>query len=446
MSIKIRKSIIIFTVPFILVLLGVIFLILIFPPSGPVVANTPPTAPIVFITPTPAYDDDTLICSILFPSSDPDNDSISYTYIWVLNGTLTDIITDTVQANETMPNDVWQCYVTPFDGMNVGKNGTDTVVIEKRLPIEPSNTPPTAPVVSINPNPAYTNMSLFCNITTPSTDEDNDTIVYHYEWFVNGSVTGFTGPNLSSIHTYANDEWTCVVTPFDGQNYGPSGNDVIIIQNDGIPTPKNTPPTIPVVIISPDPAYSNDTLSCTISVPSNDSDNDTIIYLYEWYLNDNLTNLTGSTVFSNQTSVGDIWKCVVTPYDGIDYGFSADYTSIIHVVASGTYSLSPIIAYSCALGLYDISYSSFTFIDTGTTLTVQPLMNNGGYMIGASAAHGIINAIFVYPGGPTGCTETYTLVGDFITEDIWQATFTILFSNNCMGCLNVEWLITGTRI
>ncbi len=440
---QIRSSVLVSFSILLIILLGTIFILISLPLKEPETINVPPTAPVVFITPNPTYDNDTLICSIIIPSTDPDNDSISYTFTWVLNGSETDIITNTVPSIETSPNDVWQCFVTPFDGTDPGEVGSDTVVIQERTPIKAVNTPPTAPEVFIVPEPAYSNMSLFCNITTPSIDLDNDTITYFYEWFLNGSPSGFTGANLTSFHTHTHDEWTCVVTPFDGQNYGPSSSDVIIIQDDGIPTPENNPPTAPVVIISPDPAYSNNTLTCTILFPSTDIDNDSISYIYEWYLNGNLTNITGTNVLPNRTSVMDQWKCVVTPYDGIAYGSSGNYTVLIKVVVSGAYSLNPIISYICAFGVYSIFYSSFTFVDTGTTLTVQPLMNDGGYMTGLSASNGIIDVSFTYAGS---CTDIYTLVGTFIDEDTWQATFTVSFTGMCYDCFSHQWILTGSRV
>jgi hypothetical protein len=198
------------------------------------------------------------------------------------------------------------------------------------------------------------------------------------------------------------------------------------------------------VIIDPDPAYSNSSLTCSILVPSTDADNDTIIYIYEWFQNGSPTSETGEFLASNQTEVGDEWKCVVTPYDGIEYGDSGNDTIIIQVEASGTYSLSPIISYYCAFGSVDLSYSSFTFIDTGTALTIQPMMNGGGYMVGSTAIYGIIDTSFVYYGG---CDEIYTLVGAFIDEDTWLATFTVSFSGGlCFDCSYTSWEVTGSRV
>jgi hypothetical protein len=406
--------------------------------------NSPPTAPVVLINPSPTYSDDLLTCIIIIPSTDVENDTITYKYKWFRNGSATNLETNTVPGLETQIGDIWQCFVTPFDGTEFGISGSDTTIIQHREPSEPTNTPPSAPEVAIEPDPAYSNNTLTCTIIIPSTDSENDSVTYYYEWFRNKSATGFTGVNLSSIHTKSGDEWKCIVTPYDGSDYGLAGNDSIVIQDDGIPIPENTPPIAPEVIIEPDPAYNNNTLTCTILVPSTDADNDSIIYIYEWFQNGSPTSETGESITSNQTEVGDEWKCIVTPYDGIEYGDSGNDTIIIQVEASGTYSLSPIITYNCAFGLVDLSYSSFTFIDTATTLTVQPMMNGGGYMIGSTASSSIIDTVFVYYGG---CDEIYTLVGTFIDEDTWQATFTVSFSGfSCFDCTFNSWSITGTRV
>ncbi len=406
--------------------------------------NSSPTTPVVLISPSPTYSDDLLTCNIVIPSTDAENDTITYIHRWTQNGTTTNIETNTVQSFETQVGDIWQCFVTPFDGSDHGFSGSDTTIIQKKETSEPENTPPTAPEVIIQPDPAYSNNTLMCIIINPSTDTENDSITYHYEWFRNGSTTGFKGANLSFIHTKIGDEWKCVVTPYDGSEYGPSQNDIIVIHDDGIPIPENTPPTAPEVIIEPDPVYSNNTLMCTIINPSTDADNDSITYVYEWFQNGNPTSETGESVTSNQTVIGDEWKCIVTPFDGIEYGPSGNDTIIIQVESSGTYSLSPIITYNCAFGLVNILLSSLTFVDTGIILTVQPMMNNGGYMTGSTASNGIINVLFFYPGG---CDETYTLIGNFIDEETWQATFTISFIGmTCFDCTFVSWVVTGTRV
>jgi hypothetical protein len=405
--------------------------------------NTPPTAPIVLISPSPAYCDSNLTCIIVIPSIDAENDTITYSYEWKRNGTPTDLETATVPTANTVCGEIWQCFVTPFDGKEYGDVGSDTIRIQIQEHTEPENTPPSAPEVTIVPNPAYSNNTLMCTITSPSMDAENDSITYSYDWLRNQTATGFTGTNLSSIHTKTGEEWTCIVTPYDGKEYGPTGNASIIISDDGIPIPNNNPPTAPEVNIEPESAYSNSTLTCTILVTSTDLDNDSISYIYEWYQNGNLTNETGNTITANKTQVGDEWKCVVTPFDGIEYGSSGNDTIRIQVEASGTYSLNPQISFTCAYGMVTLSYTSFTFIDTGTILTVQPLMNNGGYMTGATASYGNIDVTFDYPGL---CTEIYTLSGSFTDENTWEAIFRVYFTGQCLDCYTIQWTVVGTRV
>ena len=55
--------------------------------SGLIVANTLPTAPSVSISPSsPIADQDDLVCTISSQSSDADNDGITYSFAWTVDG------------------------------------------------------------------------------------------------------------------------------------------------------------------------------------------------------------------------------------------------------------------------------------------------------------------------------------------------------------------------
>jgi hypothetical protein len=102
----------------------------------------------------------------------------------------------------------------------------------------------------------------------------------------------------------------------------------------------NTPPTAPVVDVTPNLPLTADNLVCTVTTPSTDADNDPVTYKYEWYKNDILqeaetTNTTGlaDTVSSTLTNEGETWKCVVTPNDGTAEGPSGE-DQVTIVVAS----------------------------------------------------------------------------------------------------------------
>lgn len=109
---------------------------------------------------------------------------------------------------------------------------------------------------------------------------------------------------------------------------------------------------------------------------------------------------------------------------------------------SGSYTISPIVSYSCALDMVVLYYDALTFIDNGTTLIVEPLMDNGCYLTGVSAADGFINVSCIYPGG---CDETFSLEGCFTDDDTWEGALTVTFSGICFDCSNMQWNITGTR-
>ena len=94
------------------------------------IANRAPSAPVVSITPTnPIGGQDDITCSITTASADLDGHSISYTYSWDVDGTSTSYTTDTIPGADTNPSEEWLCTVTPFDGIDNGNAGTNTVII-----------------------------------------------------------------------------------------------------------------------------------------------------------------------------------------------------------------------------------------------------------------------------------------------------------------------------
>jgi hypothetical protein len=107
------------------------------------------------------------------------------------------------------------------------------------------NALPTSPIVVITPRNPNTNDNLLCSFINESYDPDNDVINYTYNWFLDG-IQQFEYTNLRNIPALAtskDEHWKCVVTPFDGIDFGPSGSTEIII--------RNSPPVL--TILSPDP-------------------------------------------------------------------------------------------------------------------------------------------------------------------------------------------------
>jgi len=102
------------------------------------ISNTPPGAPAVDLTPDDAEPADDLDCDITADSYDEDGDSITYTYAWTRNGTVTSYTTASLSYTNTSDGDTWACYATPDDGDDLGPAGYDLVsVVDRTAPDRP---------------------------------------------------------------------------------------------------------------------------------------------------------------------------------------------------------------------------------------------------------------------------------------------------------------------
>jgi hypothetical protein len=100
--------------------------------AGPVtVLNTPPTAPTVSID-----DTDGLICVIDIDATDADEDAVSYTVYWDVDGVSYSGTETTTELGDTVPDaaleveQTWACTVVPNDGEEDGDSGSASILIE----------------------------------------------------------------------------------------------------------------------------------------------------------------------------------------------------------------------------------------------------------------------------------------------------------------------------
>jgi len=89
---------------------------------------------------------------------------------------------------------------------------------------EPPNNPPTMPTIEIRPEIPVTGDDLLCFMTELSTDPDGDSVSYQYIWTNNGVTTAYDGDTLPASFTEYEHEYTCMVTPTDGQDPTRSGS------------------------------------------------------------------------------------------------------------------------------------------------------------------------------------------------------------------------------
>jgi hypothetical protein len=174
-----------------------------------------------------------LLCTIDTESTDDDDDAISYTFEWDVNGLAHTGTTTTIETDDTIPDgeffagETWTCSVTPNDGDDDGDSASASYTI---------NTAPEAPEISIDPEePVAGADDLTCLVDLDSTDADGDDVTYTFEWEVDGeaytdaTTTNETGDTAPAEDTTADEEWTCTVTPNDGAEDGNSSETSVTV-------------------------------------------------------------------------------------------------------------------------------------------------------------------------------------------------------------------------
>ena len=192
--------------------------------------NSPPTQPIVSLVPDEPLSSSTLEVHIDTPSTDPDGDTVFYTYAWFVNGSLLahETTSSLAPSNFARDNTV-EASVTPSDGMNDGLSGSTGAVMI-------GNAPPSPPEALLTPMAPSTIDTLVCELATRSTDPDGDSVLYRVRWELNErpytgstSTTHLNGDSISPSRTQALQQWTCIITAFDEDASSSSRSNTVTI-------------------------------------------------------------------------------------------------------------------------------------------------------------------------------------------------------------------------
>jgi formylglycine-generating enzyme required for sulfatase activity len=116
------------------------------------------------------------------------------------------------------------------------------------------------------------------------------------------------------------DTVKCTVTPFDGTDLGTPMHDTLTISN--------TVPVLTDVTLVPDPAYEDDTLTCTAG-SAMDVDGSAITLDYAWTVNGGAIAATSETLTGADFNKNDDVSCTVTPNDGTDDGAAVTSNTVI---------------------------------------------------------------------------------------------------------------------
>lgn len=271
-----------------------------------------------------------------------------------------------------------------------GKIGQDTVIITVHAP----NTAPSAPLVSIFPNPATTLDNLLVNMDTASVDAEGDVVTYTYAWSLNGQAQpNQTSSTIPASATQKGEQWSVTVTPSDAMNTGMAGTASIIISN--------TAPTITASSITPqNNAFNDTTYTCNATI----QDPDEIPSItYQWFINQSLV-LSGSNSITLTPTLAmptDILSCTITATDADSATTSSSAQIVVQnrapTLANTQISPSGAITPSSTLQCT----SSATDADGETPLLTYQWSVNGQTFSGSSLN---LNANLVSAGDTITCT------------------------------------------
>ncbi len=276
------------------------------------ISNSPPVIASVSVTPSPAYEDDTVVCAPGATSDADGSASFTYSYAWAINGITVATTSPSLTGGDFDKGDELVCTVTASDA-------TDTSTPVSSAPVSVNNSLPTISSVSISPDPAGEGDTLTCGWGGWS-DLDGDADGSVVSWTVDGVVIG-TGATLASGFV-SDDTVVCTVTPYDGEDYGTEMSASLTIQAD------NLAPEVYAITLSPANVYTDTLLIATVN--AGDAEGDPVTLTYDWYVDSALVlsgvdqdALDGDSYFDKGQAV---WV-EVTPNDGFRDGAT---------VASGT--------------------------------------------------------------------------------------------------------------
>ncbi|MDP2313448.1 MAG: LamG-like jellyroll fold domain-containing protein [Pseudomonadota bacterium] len=186
-----------------------------------VAVNTAPTVTTASLTPATAHTDDVLTASV--STNDADGDTVSVGYTWYVDGVPISATGATLDGGVHFgKGDEVYVVATPDDGEDAG-----TALASSSVTI--LNTAPTAPVVAVSPTDPEDADDLVCDLVTPSTDADGDSLSYTYAWELDGSDAGIASDTVPAASTAAGDAWTCVVVAEDGDDVSTEATDSVSI-------------------------------------------------------------------------------------------------------------------------------------------------------------------------------------------------------------------------
>jgi hypothetical protein len=272
-----------------------------------VIVNSAPPAPRVAFSPERPRRVDGL-AMVLEQAPDADGDRLTYRYTWTRDGQRLDVPADQAQIARGVPRrgQRWAVEVVASDGEAESPVARREVVI--------ADTAPGAGAIALCDGPVPAGTVPEVRLTVPAVDPDGDPVTYRHEWFVNGEpVRAMSGQaRLTAPALRKHDLVRVVVTPWDGELAGPPAYGECVVAN--------TPPRAPQIVLDPAEPTALRGAAVTIVRPSTDHDGDVVNYRYAWFRDGIRTEHDRVVIPPETMRHREVWRVVVTPYDGEDEG------------------------------------------------------------------------------------------------------------------------------
>jgi hypothetical protein len=222
--------------------------------------NVPPVVTDVRITPDPAYNDDTLVCSATVTDLDGETPTLSYR--WTGGATGSELpLTSIIAAS----GDTLTCTATADDGDGGTAVGSASITLGNRNPTVSLSLAPDAPTM---------HDTLTC--TASSTDPDGGSPSLSFTWTV-GDTPVTASSTLGTISTLAGvflagQTVACQADVDDGKGGTATDTASVIIGN--------TAPEVASVTLTPSELYTNDTVTAIARSTDADGDSPTLSYAF----------------------------------------------------------------------------------------------------------------------------------------------------------------------
>ena len=396
-------------------------------------------------------------------ASDPNHTSEQLIGTWYAGGTA--ICSDVVPE---VSGDIYCEYVLSQGDTRISVEvkdprnaaGSDFLDIEPYL----SNTDPTCSIIEPITGQIYPEGTL--SLLGQVADAEELPQLLSTLWSLNGSVLTSGNPDSSGLVVFE----TTDLTPGDHMLT------LDVTDSGGLTCTAETSfsingiPSIPSIVIAPDPAYTGDDLVAIAS--SIDPNGDVITYGYQWYKDGASSSYVQETVPSTETSVGDVWRVDVTASD--DWGSSeigsAEITIQNTVPVVDSVSISPTTVYTDTLLTSNVAFSDLDgdVVSGAYTWNVDgtPVTHSGDSLDGALFFHkGQTVSLTVIPsdgidGGSAMTSNTVTVLNsppgapviEMYAEEICSTDLTcdvVADGDDVDGDVltyTVEWTLDGSSV